>query len=266
MKTFLFPLLAVSLGLLSCQGLFQYSPNEVRLEESEKNLNQRNLEQLAARPAKDSFRFIVIGDSQRFYDQLDDFVNTVNRMQGISFVLLNGDISDFGLAREFEWVNRGLSRLTIPYLAVIGNHDMISNGRLVYNQMFGAENFSFTYGQNKFICFNSNSMERGFDGSLPDLPFLRKELANSSEYNNVFVFSHVPPFDGAFDQKLVEPYNELLVNNNVRLSVHAHTHKFSQSKPYGNDLEYLVTGSVGGRSFALVTVDHDNYSIEEVSY
>jgi 3',5'-cyclic-AMP phosphodiesterase len=189
------------INITSCKELFQYSPNEVRLEEEEKNLNQKNIAKLQAIPAQDQIKFVVIGDSQRFYDDLDDFVTNINLQTGISFVLLNGDISDFGLNKEFKWINRILKKLTIPYFAVIGNHDMLANGRLIYKEMFGEENFSFTYGGYKFIGLNTNSQETGFDGSIPDLPWLEKEL--NSAYKQAFVFSHVPPFSGQFDEKKI---------------------------------------------------------------
>src|SRR5688500_15170334 len=102
----LLPLILLPVLLLaSCKELFQYSPNEVRLEEAEKNLNEKNISKLKAKPAGEPIRFIVTGDSQRFYEELDAFVEHVNRLDDISFVLLNGDISDFGLNREFKWVN-----------------------------------------------------------------------------------------------------------------------------------------------------------------
>ncbi|HEU4469544.1 MAG TPA: metallophosphoesterase [Flavisolibacter sp.] len=259
--------LVLGLALSSCKGLFQYSPNEIRLEEEEKNLNVRNIQKINAQPVKDSFRFIVVGDSQRFYDQLDDFVSAVNRMRDISFVLLNGDISDFGLNREFQLVNRSMSRLNVPYIAVVGNHDMLANGRLVYHQMFGAENFSFTHHNSKFICMNSNSLERGYDGTLPDMDWLASELSGGTEQRNIFVFSHIPPFDSGFDQNMVQSYAaKLSQNGKVRLSIHGHTHKYSFSAPYGEDVKYLVAGSVGNRSFALVTVNNDQYKVEEVAY
>ena len=150
-----FILLLIQLMLLSCKDLFQYSPNEVRLEEEQRNLNAKNIQKILARPFKDTFRFAVFGDSQRFYEEMDDLVTAVNKRKDISFVVLNGDITDFGLNREFRWIQERLARFSVPYLTVIGNHDMLANGRLIYQKMFGPENFSFTSGQSKFIFLNS---------------------------------------------------------------------------------------------------------------
>jgi 3',5'-cyclic-AMP phosphodiesterase len=249
------------INITSCKELFQYSPNEVRLEEEEKNLNQKNIARLQAIPAQDQIKFVVIGDSQRFYDDLDDFVTNINLQTGISFVLLNGDISDFGLNKEFKWINRILKKLTVPYFAVIGNHDMLANGRLVYNQMFGAENFSFTYGSFKFIGINTNSQETGYDGSIPDLPWLQRELAGT--YKQAFVFSHVPPFSGQFDEKKIQDYTSILRNNNVGMSIHGHQHDYSYSFPYADGVPYLVVSSMNKRSYAIVSVNNESTEVEE---
>lgn len=253
--------------IVSCKDLFQYSPKEIRLEDAETNLNEKNIRKLQQQQPKDTFRFIVTGDSQRFYEELDDFVNKVNSMHDISFVLLNGDITDFGLNREFKWVNDRLARLKVPYIVVIGNHDMLSNGRLVYQKMYGPENFSFTIGNNKFICHNSNSEEVGFDGSIPSMSWISNELSDCGSRKNVFLFSHVPPFSAAFDPKLVESYtNALAQARTVRMSIHAHQHSYSLSRPYGESVEYLVVASMNKRNFGLITVADDTYTVEEGVY
>ncbi len=61
----LFTLFIAACWLSSCDSTFQYSPNEVRVEESLRDLNRKNLERLRNMPMKDSFNFILIGDSQR---------------------------------------------------------------------------------------------------------------------------------------------------------------------------------------------------------
>ena len=253
--------------LLSCRDLFQYSPNEIRLEEDEKNLNARNLERLAAQPQRDTFKFILIGDTQRFYEEVEDFVRAANGVPDVAFVLLAGDISDFGLSKEFRWIHERLKNLTVPYVAVIGNHDMLANGSLVYKEMYGPEDFSFTYGATKFVCLNTNSNERGNDGTIPDLPWLTKELSELSEHRNAFVVSHMAPFHGGFDRNLEQDYVSLMASNHkVRLSLHGHQHSWSRSIPYGDGKEYVTVGSLDKRNYALITVEGDQYRIEEVYY
>lgn len=265
MSKILSPVLLLVFVLASCKDLFRFSPNEIRLEESEKNLNARNIEKIQALPSKSNFKVAIIGDSQRFYEELDDFVKHINQRNDISFVILNGDITDFGLSKEYQWVLRSLQKLHVPYVTVIGNHDMLANGRLVYKKMFGPENFSFTYSGTRFVLFNSSSREVGYNGTLPDLDWLKKEI-ESDPVNKILPISHVPPFSADFDQNLSEQYARLLEEHGINLSVHSHDHSFSMTEPYHDGVTYLVTSSMKARSYALVTENSEGYEVENVEF
>ncbi len=252
--------------LSSCDA-FLYSPNEVRVEEQERDINAKNIQRLSLLQASDTLKFVLIGDTQRFYEETDAFVRQINGAEDVDFVILAGDITDFGLNKEFKWVNERLSRLKVPYITVIGNHDMLANGREVYRKMYGAENFSFTVNGNTFICLNTNSEEVGFDGTLPDMNWLTSELGKSKNSNNVFVISHVPPFSAAFDKSLEQSYADVLKSNrNVRLSLHGHQHYYSLSNPYNGGCDYLVVGSMNKKNYAVVSVAGGKYNIEEKQF
>ena len=47
---------------------------------------------------KDTLRFVLMGDSQRWYDETEDFVKALNKRDDVDFVIHGGDISDFGLS------------------------------------------------------------------------------------------------------------------------------------------------------------------------
>lgn len=252
--------------LVSCKKNIEFSPHEVRVRSSQQNLNAKNIERLQQTKAPEQFRFIVTGDSQRFYEEQEKFVRAVNARDDISFVVINGDITDFGESKEFGWVADRISQLDVPFIGVIGNHDMLGNGKMVYNKMFGPDNFSFTFGGCKFVCLNTNSREHGFDGSLPDLDWLEQQLADAGNYRQVFVISHVPPFNVDFDSKLSRPFASLLANSGVHLSIHGHEHQYSLSQPYGDGVQYLVTGYMHQRHYVVVTVNNKGYELERVHY
>src|SRR5687768_3809705 len=110
------PLLVSFLGLLlvfnSCE-LVEYSPYQVKLPDSEQDLNRQNAEKIEALGLKptDTLRIALISDTQRFYDETEDFVKAINNLteqkgKRVHFVLHGGDISDFGLLKEFQWQHR----------------------------------------------------------------------------------------------------------------------------------------------------------------
>ena len=260
-------LMIVSMLFTACSKMIQYHPNEIRLDASERDLNRKNIARIEALPARDSFKFVVIGDTQRFYDELDDFVAAVNQRSDISFIIMNGDITDFGINREFKWIARSLKQLRIPYVGIIGNHDMLANGRRLFGEMFGAENFSFRYSGYSFVALNTNALEDGFEGTIPDLAWLRDALDSVPEPEEAFVFSHIPPFDNDFDPVLQQNYVNTIRNSGiVRYSIHAHQHRYSFTQPYGPDLNFLVVADMNKRMYAVLTVNNGIQTIEQVPY
>jgi len=264
---FIFTTLVLSIFLISCEKTFTYNANAIRIEEKDKNQNTKNLERLQSKGQKDSFCFAVISDTQRFYDELDDFVEKVNSYPDISFVVLNGDITDFGLRSEYLWISHRLQKLSFPFLVVIGNHDMLGNGRELYKQMFGPENFGFSFSGYKFIVLNSNSQEVGHNGSLPDTTWLQQELSATPSQQKIFIISHLAPFSGDFDRSLEQPYVRMLTNNgNVIYSIHGHEGISYLGQSYGPPVNYLVVNSISARSFVLIKVNKNNTEVEKISF
>ena len=107
---------------------------------------------------KTTIKFAGMGDSQRWYDETEDFVKHVNLRTDIDFVIHGGDVSDFGLTKEFLWQRDILNKLNMPYVVLIGNHDCVGTGEDVYRKVFGNTNFSFIAGDVKFVCLNTNAM------------------------------------------------------------------------------------------------------------
>src|SRR6187402_1878943 len=137
--------LVLSIFLISCEKAFTYNANEIQIEEKDRDQNTKNLERLRSKPQNGSFNFVVISDTQRFYEELDEFIEKINGYPDISFVVVNGDMTDFGLRSEYLWISHRLQKLSFPSLVVIGNHDMLGNGSELYKNMFGLENFSFSF-------------------------------------------------------------------------------------------------------------------------
>ena len=134
--------LLVCLLLAGCD-LIDYHPYDVRIS-GETDVNAHNIEQIEAKcKGKTTIRFITMGDSQRWYDETEDFVKEVNKRDDIDFVIHGGDMSDFGLTKEFLWQRDIMNGLKVPYVVLIGNHDCLGTGAETYQAVFGPTNFSF---------------------------------------------------------------------------------------------------------------------------
>jgi Icc-related predicted phosphoesterase len=253
--------------LSSCKKFIKYNANEIRLDEKYRNLNPKNIDNLKSKAPKDSFRFIVISDSQRSYDELDDFVKKANSYDDISFVVLNGDITDFGLPNEYLWITERMQKLSFPFIVVIGNHDMLGNGREIYKQMFGPENFSFSYSGYRFIFSNSNSREATRNELLPDTSWLKREVSSTAVQEKIFVFAHLAPFSGDFDRALEPAYARMLTESGkVEYSIHGHEGVFISTQAYGPPVNYLVVNSLNKRTYLLINVNRDGIKAEQLFF
>ena len=261
--------MAALLALSSC-NLIEFSPNDHRVPEEFTSLTQKNLAKLAARPlpAGDTLRFIFTGDSQQFYDEAEALVASANQQPGISFLVVAGDISDFGLAREMQWVDEKLRRLKVPYVTVIGNHDLVGNGRPTYAHIFGAFNYSFVYGDTKFIMIDTNGREYNFDGTAPDMGWLRPQLANHDGARRQVVISHVPPTNDDFDPALRAPYVKALHEaSDLVFEMNGHNHSSSITQPYKDGVTYVNSDAFSERQYMVVTVWGDKqFRIKQVKF
>ena len=249
-----------------CDAL-EFSPNQRFDLNSPVNLNEKNLKKLLANPTDDTVTIAFVGDSQRFYNELERFVAKANAIPAIDFVLLAGDISDFGLLQEHEWIIRRLANLRRPYFAVVGNHDLVANGEEVFERMFGPLNESFIYGGIKFVSHNTNGLEYK-RRQVPDMDWLQKELVVSDSVQHIITVSHVPPFSAPeFAPELVSPYTSLLSKTpKLLLSLHGHIHEHKDFYPYNDNVRYLTSYAFQQNSFVLLKITKGQVFKTIVSY
>ncbi|RAW01892.1 metallophosphoesterase [Pseudochryseolinea flava] len=207
-----------------------------------------------------------MGDSQRFYDELEDFVQSANQ-QRADFVFLNGDITDFGIKDEYEWIHDIMKKLTIPYVAVIGNHDLSGNGEEIFEKMYGPLNNYFVVNRHKFILLNTNGREYHFNKKIPDISWLQEQLTSNDTFDHATVVSHIPPFDSDFDLSLEHDYVAALQSSEkVKLSLHAHKHTFKDTIPYSDGIRYLVSTSMDERMYLIIKIYGDQYEYKKVYF
>ena len=262
--------LVVGLAAAGCE-LVEYSPNETRTTEEYRDLTRKNLEALARQPVPtggDTLRFVFTGDAQRFYEQAEELVRSVNQQRGIAFVAVAGDISDYGLIRELRWMHDKLRHLRVPYLTVVGNHDHAANGRENYQQVYGPLNDSFRYADTQFVLVDTNGREYNFNGQVPDVAWVRSQLADSAGVRRQVVMSHVPPMDGDFDKQLEYPYTQALSTApKVMMQLNGHRHGFSETRPYEGSIPYVTSASFIKNEYVIVTLwGEREYRLEKVPF
>jgi len=180
--------LFTTLLLLSC-GKFNLSPYISKTNKL--NLNHVQLERIAQRESLfgSSFKVAVISDTHDFYSDLKKIIKHINQnAHEYAFVLVNGDLTNIGLLSEFETAKKFLDKLTIPYVTTIGNHDLLTNGGVIFKQMFGADSFVIDFKQTRFVIYNNNNWESPND--IPNFPWVEKQLDESTATHNILA-AHV---------------------------------------------------------------------------
>jgi Icc protein len=260
-------LFIIVLASVSCTDMFDYSPYIVDFSQENSSVNARNIEKLKGQTTDDTITIAVTGDTHRAYDETASFVDYVSRMPWIDLLIHTGDFSDFGLPKQYEWINNILLRMKGLYFVTVGNHDLVGNGSYTYEKMFGEMNFSFIYSTVKFIFINTNSREYKFNGLVPDINWLENELKPGSEFKKAVVVFHTPPFDVDFDSSLeTEFHSTVAMYGNVLFTLHGHTHRHEILKPYQDSIPYINTYGVQQQSFYIIQISNDEFIIETVVF
>ena len=253
--------------LASCEKMFDYSPYVIDFDEENSNVNNTNINKIESQRNTDSIITIAfIGDTHRNFDEFDNFVTSVNNLNNstqVDFLVHVGDIADFGLPKQYLWGNSYLLKLNVPYIAVIGNHDLVGNGGDAYNQMFGEFNRSFIYDSVKFIIINTNSMEFDMNGKVPDVNWLDSQLKTDSNFNKAVVLFHVAPMHGEFDPNLKDSFEKTLKKyNNILFVAHGHMHDFSVSTPFNDSITYINVYAPEHNKYNVVKIINNEIKVE----
>jgi len=251
----------------SCQP-FDFNPYDItRLEKNEENLNAKNIKKISKINMQDidTFSFALIADTHIEYSILEEAINQINNDKSILFVIHLGDITDGGLYKEFHWTNDKMSKLNIPYVMLTGNHDYLSNGHSIYNQMYGESSFVFSFNKTKFVCFNNVVWEN--NNTYPDFNWLNNNLSDNKLYDHIFVLSHIPPFSDQFDKYCESVFNKILTTNKVKLSIHGHVHCYSYKQYYNNSSTlYFTADDIKGRNYYKISVTKSTFNIQQVPF
>lgn len=248
----------IPFAFLSCDNFFEYSVYEASVKSSQKNTTVKNLELLEGlKSESQNFKFAFITDVHYFYDNLKTVVEDVNKRDDILFVVFGGDITDQALLKEYEIFYDIMSNLKKPYFTVIGNHDYNSNGALIYNEMFGDFNYSFEFNNNKFVLFDNIIWESNKD---PDFDWLSLELSDHAKFNQVFTFAHIPTVVSKdLTPEMRETYKSILIDNNVVLSIHGHTHSYFYEE---GEVDFLIVPALKKPTYGIINVMPDAFTTE----
>ena len=182
----------------------------------------------AASPKKVKFAYLTdvhISVGTTNVDDLENSVKDINDLGDIDFVILGGDITEFGSDAEILLAKSVLDKLTCPYYILAGNHDSkwSESGCNTFAKVFGYESFDFEAGGVRFIGCNSGPNMRMAPALVPResmvwLDSLTKAIPRGTP---VIFVNHYPLTDEMLNYKDVLTY---LSRTNIQLALCGHGH------------------------------------------
>jgi hypothetical protein len=214
-----------------------------------RNWNQKELSRITVADPN-NYSFAVMGDNKGNRSVFEPLLRDIDQDKEIAFALDVGDLvrkGKVGLYRRF--LSQVQGNLAIPFLTVIGNHDLNNFGsHKNYQEIFGPTYYSFQVGKSYFIVLDAIT-QAGFDKA--ERQWLEQELQKGRTAKARFVFMHVPPFEargGTYHKSLPAKDQKDLLDLFRRYKVThlfaSHLHGFFSGVQAG--VPYTITGGAGG--------------------
>lgn len=268
MKRYLYYFLGlILLGFTSCEML-ETHPYDTHIS-GEKQINQKNIRLIEQQlQGRHEFRFAVISDTQRWYDETEEVVNAINSRGDVDFVIHCGDLADYGVTNEFVWMRDILNKLTMPYVCTIGNHDCLGSGEDSFWSIFGDPNLAFTAGNVRFVGLNTNALEYDYSEPVPDFSFIEQEQKNYPDScSKTVVFMHAGPGSDVFNNNVKNPFQYYLRQfPALQFCLYGHSHQLSVDDLYGDGILYYQCPNIFKRKYLLFTIHEEEYDYEAVPF
>lgn len=177
-----------------------------------------------------TFRFAQVTDTHvggaTGADDLRRTVLDLNQQQGIDFVILSGDVTEFGSDEELALAKQILDSLNLPLYVIPGNHDSnwSESGANSFRKVFGTETFFFEHNGVQFIGTTSGPNMRMSPGQVPreNLVWMDSIFkAHPDQDKPLIAINHYP-----LDSSLNNWYENIdrIKTKNVQLALCGHGH------------------------------------------
>lgn len=185
----------------------------------------------AGSSAQKTFRFVHLSDTHIGNATADEdlrrSIRDINNNKEIAFVIISGDITEFGSDAELHQAKTMLDSLQKPWYIIPGNHDdnWSESGTNSFKKIFGNETFSFVYGGYFFLGTNCGPNMRMGPGQIPheNIVWMDSVLQHLPRKGMPVVFINHYPLDSSLNNwyqaiDILKEYNTQLI-----LCGHGHT-------------------------------------------
>lgn len=201
-----------------------------------------------------------------YNNTIQNQLSALMEQEPVDFAVVAGDV-DQGVGDAYDNVFFGVYKNMLArdcHYTAIGNHDIIANGGVDFFDSFyqptnnaqqSEHYYSFTWGNAKFICLDSNG---DYSIGSDQHDFLLDEL-KCRDQEWLFVFFHHPPWTNAWDPSYYvpfQPYYQYDGNDDMRTALvpyfeqydvdfvlNGHAHCYQRGEM--NGVNYVISGGGG---------------------
>lgn len=186
---------------------------------------------LALPAVEPGFRFAWLSDthvgSTTGEEDLRQAVRDINSTTGLSFVVLSGDVTEYGSREQLRLAKEILDGLKLPCHVIPGNHDTkwSESGATDFPRLWKEDRFVFQHGGFAFIGMHQGPIMKMGDGhwAPQDVRWLEEILKGLKDKNPPLVFvTHYPIDDGIANWYVVL---DLLKQYNIQVVLCGHVHR-----------------------------------------
>ncbi len=210
-----------------------------------------------------SFRFAWLSDTHvgggTGEEDLRAAVRDINSLTGLSFVIVSGDVTEYGSRQQLRLAKEILDGIKVPCHVIPGNHDTkwSESGATDFPRLWKEDRFVFEEGGYRFIGIHQGPIMKMGDGhwAPQDVRWLETTLKNLPDRKQPIVFvTHYPIDDGIANWFVVL---DLLKKYNTQVVLCGHGHA---------NHKYLFEGVPGvmGRSNLRARQAVGGYNLVEV--
>ena len=188
---------------------------------------------LLAQQLDGTFHFALVSDthigSTTAEDDLRRTVRDINANDSLAFVIVSGDVTEFGSDGELRLAKQILDSLKKPWYIIPGNHDTkwSESGANSFRVIFGAEAFSFSHDGWLFIGTNSGPNMRMGPGQIPreNIVWLDSVLSVPGNWERKIISINHYPLDEGLNNwyELTDRLKKL--DTRAELCGHGHSNK-----------------------------------------
>ncbi len=179
--------------------------------------------------AQQPFQFALVTDTHvggaTGAEDLRRTVADLNQRIDIDFVVLSGDVTEFGSDEELRLAKQILDSLQKPLYIIPGNHDSnwSESGANSFRQVFGGETFFFEHKGYQFMGTTSGPNMRMSPGQIPRENLVWMDSIFRVYTDNPLVFINHYPLDSSLNNWF-EAIDRLKTRN-IRLALCGHGHQ-----------------------------------------